>query len=169
MTHKGVITKINEDTNEITFQFEDFSVLKKLEMIMNEPIAVTLKRWKEERSIAQNNFLWALIKDISIATKNKNRWSIYLELLRKHGEFTYTMIRPEAVDKFSKQWREVENLGEVKTEKGEIATQLRCYYGTHLYTTEEMSNFLENVIEEMKESDIKVQLSKEEKERYGIS
>lgn len=169
MTHKGVVTHINESTNEVTFYFEDYSVIHKLKQLVGIAIALTTKRWKEDRSIAQNNFLWACIKDISRVTQNPNRWEIYLELLKKHGDFTHILVKPESVEKFSKEWRTVENLGEKRTEAGEVAIQLRCYYGTHLYSVDEMARFLTCVVEEMKTLNIKPKLSKEEMERYGLN
>lgn len=118
MTHKGVIRKVDPVNNEITIYFEDFSVIKHFLNFVEMAVGISLHRWKEDRSIAQNNFLWACIKDISRVTRNPNRWEIYLEILRKHGDFTHVLIRPEAVEKFSREWRVVENLGEKLTEKG---------------------------------------------------
>lgn len=169
MTHKGVVTNINHNTNEVTFQFNDFSVIKKLEQLIGIPIGVSTKKWKEERSIAQNNFLWACIGDISRVTQNPDRWQIYIELLKRYGKFTYILVHPEAVERFKKEWREVEDLGLIATEKGEFASQLRVYYGSHLYTTDEMCNLLNGVLDEMKTLNIKPRLSKEEMERYGLN
>lgn len=169
MTYKGVVTNIREDINEITFHFDDFSAIKKLEQTRELPVAVTIKKWKEERTLAQNNFLWACIGDIARVTQNHDRWQIYLELLKRYGKFTYVLVHPEAVDRFRQSWREVEDLGEVKTESGMTAHQLRVYYGSHLYTTDEMCILLNGVLDEMKTLNIRPRLSKEEMERYGLS
>ena len=169
MTHKGVLVGLDNEKLEATFKFTDYSVLKKLETLVDVPIGVTIKKWREERTLAQNNFLWACIGDIARVTQNNDRWQIYLELLKRYGKFTYILIDPKAVDRFKKDWRECEDLGEVKTESGRIARQLRVYYGSHLYTTDEMCTLLNGVLDEMKALNIKPKLSKEEMERYGLN
>ena len=65
MTHKGVLVGLDKEKLEATFKFTDYSVLKKLETLVDVPIGVTIKKWREERTLAQNNFLWACIGDIA--------------------------------------------------------------------------------------------------------
>ena len=67
-----------------------------------------------------------------------------------------------------KIYREIEELGDYKTQKGQELKQVRVYYGSHTYNTEEMKNLLEGTLSEMAELGIKPRLSKEDKERYGL-
>lgn len=168
MTYKGITTNISPETNEVTIKFDDFSIINTFQKYYGLPMRIAVHKWKEERTLAQNNFLWACIGDIARVTQNHNKWQIYIEMLKRYGKFTHILVHPTAVERFKQEWREVEDLGEVKTENGMIAHQLRVYYGSHLYTTEEMSNLLNGVIDEMKALNIKPKLSKEEIERYGL-
>lgn len=168
MTHKGVVTNIDEEKNLVTIHFDDFSVIKKFEQFLEMPVGINVHRWKEERTLAQNRFLWACIGDIARVTQNHDRWQIYLEMLKRYGKFTYVLVHPKAVERFKREWREVEDLGEVSTESGQKASQLRVYYGSHLYTTDEMAHLLTGVLDEMKQLGIKPKLSKEESELYGL-
>jgi len=168
MTYKGEVLSIDNTNNNVTFHFDDYSVIKTFEKYADLPMRLSIHKWKEDRSLAQNNFLWACIGDIGMVTQNHDRWQIYLEMLKRYGKFTYILVKPEAVDRFKKEWREVEDLGEVKTENGMIANQLRVYYGSHLYTTDEMATLLNGVLDEMKTLGIKPKMSKEEMERYGL-
>lgn len=168
MTYKGITTNISPETNEVTIKFEDYSVIKTFQKYQGMPMRIGIHNWKEDRTISQNNFLWACIGDIARVTQNHDKWQIYIEMLKRYGKFTHILVHPNAVERFKQEWREVEDLGEVKTEGGMIANQLRVYYGSHLYTTEEMSNLLNGVIDEMKALNIKPKLSKEEIERYGL-
>lgn len=168
MTYKGAVINIDEDTNNVTLHFDDFSIIKTIRKYEDQPMRISVHKWKEDRTLAQNNFLWACIGDIAKVTQNHDRWQIYLEMLKRYGKFTYILVKPEAVERFKKEWREVEELGEITTDKGEKASQLRVYYGSHLYTTEEMKYLLDGVIDEMKQLNIKPRISKEEAERLGI-
>lgn len=168
MTYKGVVSQVDENTNEVTIAFDDFSVVKKFSQFMDMPVGIALHRWKEERSLAQNNFLWACIGDISKVTRNFDKWQIYLELLKRYGKFEHILILPEALEGLKKIYREIEELGDYKTQKGQMLRQVRVYYGSHTYNTEEMKNLLEGTLSEMAELGIKPRLSKEDKERYGL-
>lgn len=168
MTYKGEVLSIDTVHNLALIHFDDFSVIKTLLKYADLPMRIGIHKWKEDRSLQQNNFLWACIGDIAKVTQNPDRWQIYIEMLKRYGKFTHILVKPDAVERFKKEWREVEDLGEITTESGMKAQQLRVYYGSHLYTTDEMSRLLNGVIDEMNYLGIKPKLSKEELERYGI-
>ena len=46
MTHKGVLVGLDTEKLEATFKFTDYSVLKKLETLVDVPIGVTIKKWR---------------------------------------------------------------------------------------------------------------------------
>lgn len=167
-TYKGYVTSINRENNEVTIRFEQYEAIKKIELLLNMPVGITFHTWKEERSLAQNNFLWACIGDIAKATQNPDRWQIYLELLKRYGQFDHLLLLPESVENFKKICREVEVLGDYITQSGQKMKQVRVYYGSHSYNTTEMADLLTGTLDEMKHLGIKVTLSHEDKERYGI-
>jgi hypothetical protein len=88
---------------------------------------------------------------------------LYLRMLERYGEFTYIIVKENAVDMMSKQFRLVKNLG-LKTVNGQSGIQLQCYFGTSTYDKAQMAHLLDGVISEAKELGIEF-ISREERER----
>ena len=108
-----------------------------------------LKEHKEKRSLDANGLLWACLQEIAVALKT-DKWSVYLLMLKRYGRFDYVIVREKAVEAMKKQWRELEEVGEIDIH-GEKAVQLLCYYGSSTYNKKEFSVLLDGVISEMKE------------------
>lgn len=115
-------------------------------------LRLTVRRWKESRSLDANKLLWACIGKLAAAMR-ADKWDIYLLMLKRYGKYTYICVKPEAVESIKKQWREVEEIGEIDI-NGQTATQLLCYYGSSTLDTQEFSVLLDGVISEMKEAGI---------------
>lgn len=112
------------------------------------------KKWdicehKEKRSLDANGMLWSCLQDIAVAL-HTDKWSVYLMMLKRYGKFSYVIVHPSAVEAMKKQWRELEEVGEVDV-NGSKGIQLLCYYGSSTYNTKEFSVLLDEVISEMKE------------------
>ena len=108
-----------------------------------------LKEYKEKRSLDANGLLWACLQEIAQAVKS-DKWSIYLQMLKRYGKFDYVIVKKKAVEAMKKQWRELEEVGEIDIH-GQPAVQLLCYYGSSTYDRKEFSVLLDGVISEMKE------------------
>ena len=93
--------------------------------------------------------LWACLQEIAVAIKS-DKWSVYLQMLKRYGKFDYVLVKPKAVEAMKAQWREIEEVGEVDV-NGQKAIQLLCYYGSSSYDTKDFSVLLDGVISEMKE------------------
>ncbi len=120
-----------------------------IEKLGEKKLSVELKRYREKRSLDANALLWACIRDISQALGADN-WEIYLQMLRRYGQFTYILVKENAVDAVKQQWRECEVIGEVDV-NGSKSIQLLCYFGSSSYDVKEFSALLDGVISEMKE------------------
>ena len=59
-----------------------------------------------------------------------------------------------------RQWREVEEIGDIKI-NGRDAIQLLCYYGSSTYDTKQFSALLDGVISEMQEIGLEPPTSEE--------
>ena len=110
---------------------------------------VTISLEKKKRSLDANSALWVILNKMAIKLKTSKE-ELYMEVLKKYGVFTHIVVKPNAVDKVIKEWRTVENLGEVKV-NGKTGVQLQCYFGSSTYTKEEFSVLLNGVIEDAKE------------------
>lgn len=104
---------------------------------------------RDKRSVNSNRLLWQCLGDIAAAIRS-DKWSVYLQMLKRYGKFTYICVKPNAVDAVKKQWRESEVIGNI-TINGSEAVQMLCYYGSSTMDTHEFSVLLDGVISEMKE------------------
>lgn len=111
-----------------------------------------VKEHKDKRSNNANRLLWVCLGRIAKALKTDS-WSVYMQMLKRYGTFTYICVKPSAVEGVKKQWRECEEIGEL-TIKGKKAVQLLCYYGSSTYNTQEFSEFLDSVMSEMEEMNL---------------
>lgn len=108
-----------------------------------------LSEHKEKRSLDANGLLWACLQEIAQAIRS-DKWSVYLQMLKRYGKYDYVIVKKKAVEAMKKQWRELEEVGEIDIH-GETAVQLLCYYGSSTYNTKEFSRLLTGVIDEMRE------------------
>lgn len=108
-----------------------------------------LKEHKGKRSLDANGLLWACLQEIAQAI-DTDKWSVYLQMLKRYGKFSYVIVKETAVDAMKKQWRECEEVGTIDIH-GEKAVQLLCYYGSSTYDTKEFSKLLTGVIDEMRQ------------------
>lgn len=104
---------------------------------------------KEKRSLNQNALLWECLGQLASALR-ADKWEVYLQMLKRYGTYTYICVKPNAVEAVKKQWREIEELGEIDIH-GQKSVQLLCYFGSSTMSAHEFSVLLDGVISEMKE------------------
>lgn len=131
----------------ISFEVEDAPEV--FDKTKDKPLNIEIKQFREGRSKDANALLWACIGEIAVALRT-DKWSVYLLMLKRYGQYTYICVPPQAVDMVKRQWREVEEIGDIKI-NGRDAIQLLCYYGSSTYNTQQFSVLLDGVISEMKE------------------
>lgn len=105
--------------------------------------------------------MWACLGELAMAL-NTDKWSLYLQMLKDYGQFTYICVKPNAVESVKKQWRECEEVGKIDI-NGSEAVQLLCYFGSSTYNTKEFSVLLDGIISEMKDAGIPTPTSQEMK------
>ena len=104
---------------------------------------------KEKRSLSANGLLWACLGELASAL-HSDKWTVYLQMLKRYGTYTYICVKPYAVDAIKKQWRECEEIGKINI-GGQESVQMLCYFGSSTMNTKEFSALLDGVISEMKE------------------
>ena len=173
MEFTGQIKSISKDitTNQINITFSsNENILPEYEKIKDcEKLRVKAIKYREKRSLDANAYLWVLLQKMAEVLR-ADKWSLYLQMLRRYGQFTYIVVKPRAVDGVKKQWRESEEVGEIDV-NGEKAVQMLCYYGSSTYDTREMSVLIDGVVSECKELDIETISPtelREMKERWGV-
>jgi hypothetical protein len=168
MEFTGTIRGIDKNyiTGEINITFsvnEKNTVLPEYEKLKDcKKLRVRVVQYREKRSLDANAYLWVLLQKMAEVLKS-DKWSLYLQMLKQYGQFTYIVVKPNAVESVKKQWRECEEVGEVDV-NGTKAVQMLCYYGSSTYDAKEFSILLDGVISEAKDLGIET-LPSEELER----
>ena len=141
----------------ISFEVEDAPEV--FDKTKDKPLNIEIKQFREGRSKDANALLWACIGEIAV-TLRTDKWSVYLLMLKRYGQYTYICVPPQAVDMVKRQWREVEEIGDIKI-NGRDAVQLLCYYGSSTYDAKQFSALLDGVISEMQEIGLETPTSEE--------
>ena len=136
----------------ITFETDE-DITGCIDQIKEKPLTIVAKIFRKKRSRDANAYAWVLMQKIAEAI-HSDKWSVYLELLEKYSRaFTHVIAKPEAVERFTKEWRAVKNLGWI-TVNGESGIQLQCYYGSSTFDTKEMSVLIDGIVEECRQVEI---------------
>jgi hypothetical protein len=136
----------------ISFETQTLPILG--DLTGGNALDITAKRHRAKRSKNANALLWECIGRMAKALC-ADKWDIYLQMLKRYGEFTYVCVKPGAVEMLKKQWRECEEIGPIMV-NGTAAVQLLCYYGSSTYNTKQFSTLLDGVISEMREMGLDV-------------
>lgn len=164
MKFKGKLKSIHKEllSNNYIVSFEmEEGDLEQADKINGKELVITAEIFKDLRSGEANRLLWDCIGKIA-KFENKDKWEVYLNSLRKYGQYTYACIKPEAVESFKESWRECEVIGELEI-NGQKAVQLLCYFGSSTYTTKEFAQLLDGVIQDLVDTGQDRPLSKEMK------
>lgn len=175
MEFTGTIKSINQDfiTGDVNITFsvnEKALIYPEYERLKtSKKLRIKAVQYRERRSLDANAYLWVCLQKMAEALRT-DKWSLYLQMLRQYGQFTYIVVKPNAVEAVKKQWRECEEIGEVDV-NGTKAVQMLCYYGSSTYDIKEMSVLIDGVVSECQELGIET-ISPAEiqrmKERWGI-
>jgi len=108
---------------------------------------VEIKPHRERRSLDANAYFWVLVGQMADVLRT-DKDSMYLQLLKRYGQYTYIIVKPEAVEKTLQAWRLMEEIGKTKDEKG---VQMLAYFGSSTYDAKEMARLIDGTVSEAKE------------------
>lgn len=141
-----------EGQAEITFTAPK-SVVRVLSELNDKPLTVTVKEYRQKRSLSQNSYLWVLLDKIADKV-NRSKEDIYKIYIKDYGVFEILPVRNDAAERFIKLWQS-RGLGWVCEDLGESKlngyTKLIAYYGSSTYNTKEMTRLIDAVIQECRE------------------
>ena len=166
METTGRLKSISKDwqSDKLIVSFEIDSRTIDADSLQNVTLEITAKKHRKHRSLNANALLWSCLGKIA-AVLNTDKWSVYLKMLKRYGQYTYICVKPQAVEMLKRQWRECEEVGMISI-NGQEAMQMLCYYGSSTYDTKQFSILLDGVISEMKE--IGLETPSEEELRRSI-
>jgi len=108
---------------------------------------VEIKPHRERRSLDANAYFWTLCGQMAEVIRT-DKDSMYLQLLKRYGQYTYIIVKPEAVEKTLQAWRLMEEIGKTKDGRG---VQMLAYFGSSTYDTKEMARLIDGTVSEAKE------------------
>lgn len=160
---KGIARDWQTNQFNITFTINESSAVNEIDKLKDSKLSIKAVKHREKRSLDSNAYAWVLMQKIAEAV-NSDKWSIYLECLKKYSRaFSHVIVKPEAVEKMKELYRTCVDLGEISV-NGKTGNQLQVYYGSSTFNTKEMSVFIDGIVSECKELGIET-LPPEELER----
>lgn len=164
MEFTGCIQNVVKDWQtgqfNITFSVNESSAINEIESIKDcEKLSIRAVQYRKKRSLDANALLWTCLGKIAEVLQS-DKWDIYLQMLKRYGQYTYICVKPKMVEAVKTQWRETEVVGEVDI-NGQKAIQMLCYFGSSTYNTKEFSVLLEGVISEMSEMGLETPTSED--------
>lgn len=159
MDFRGKVILIENDTLQVLLN--DKSMLDYFLNHIGTDLSFKVKKYRENRSLNANSYMWVLLQKIAEVIKS-DKWSVYLECLRKYSRvYDYVIVPQGAAERFTQELKKnnesrvVVNLGtyKVKQSDGSIreCEQLQVYYGSSEFDTKEMSVLLNGVVADAQE------------------
>lgn len=119
-----------------------------------EKLAVKITKYRQKRSLDANAFCWKLLHEMA-GKLGKPAEDIYRDYIRSFGVCEIIPIRKDAVERWRREWQTkgygwiTENMGECRTLKGYY--NIKCFYGSSSYTTQEMSQLIDAIVQDCKD------------------
>lgn len=157
---EGVVKNLSTNQYQITFSVNEESAIEQIDNIMKcDKLSIKATKYRQKRSLDANGLLWLCLGRIA-SNLRTDKWDVYLEMLKRYGQYTYIVVKEKVVEQVKQQWRECEVVGEIEI-NGQKAIQMLCYFGSSTYNSKEFSVLLDGVISEMQEMGLETPTSSE--------
>lgn len=127
----------------------------------NKPLQIELGFVTKKRTLDQNALLWALLTEFALGRNGGRKGSItteniYYEMLTKHGKDMFVLAKEGAEKELLRSYRKVFIIDKTKIGK-ETWSKCRCVLGSSEYTTQEFSDLIEGILDDMAEEGIETE------------
>ena len=134
--------------------------------MQEQPVRIDIRK-AAKRTKTANDFCWAMCTDIGNALKPPvPKEFIYRKTIKDVGKCILLLIKAERTDEFIKMWgmRGTGWFCEVvdDSHKNPGCKVIKAYYGTSVYTGEEMGRLLDYLVQDMQNMELPIPLSKRE-------
>ena len=129
-------------------------LISELLKLDNEKIySMEIKEPKSKRTLQQNKYMWALIREIA-KKQYQDEMEIYISALEEaNAKYTYIMGLEDIQDELKKNFRAVK-IVRPETFKGKRFIVYKCFIGSSKFDKNEMTQLLEIVLRYAIELDI---------------
>ena len=136
----------NKHQSELTLLIPNYRHTQLLNDLSDDKVyEITITERKQKRSIEQNKLLWALIRELSLKTR-ENDWELYIKLLESaNATFDYVWAKEETESTLKKSFRAIKRIKphRIKESDGWL---YKCYVGSSKFTVEEMNTLLDTLM-----------------------
>lgn len=144
---------------EVTFSLHDYHFKQQALELEKKPYNLDIKEIKGKRTLQQNAYIWALIHEIDRAINGhrSDEMSIYCNLIEMSNIRVIPLETIEAAKpELEKSFRVVREVERRKSIKGTDTVVYKCYFGTSVFDKEEMSRFIDNLLDHATEEGIDI-------------
>lgn len=143
----------------------DADFREEYDKLHDKPVEVTIKRYREKRSLDANAYLWALVTKIANALR-ESKEDIYFDMLKRYGQGGAVSVEQKYAEDFKRSYKYNEYLG-ASDLNGKTFEHFRFWVGSSEYDTEEMSILIDGVVYEAKNLGIETMPPEELKSLLG--
>ena len=162
--------KIQDIQLKLLYKFDQISInlpkgqhsqilelLDSIKIDENKDYDIIIKPKSKRRSLDANAYFWTLVGQLADKTR-QTKTDIYRKLISEVGVFEIVPIKIDVIEHWVKVWEQhgagwiCEDLGECKNFAG--YHNIKSYYGSSTYKTDEMSRLIDSVVYECKEQGI---------------
>lgn len=141
--------KIKIKNLEDTLQVQTYLLSLAPEFQQGKEYECNIEPFKQKRGLNANNYSWAL-QDQMAKILNRSIDDVHHEMVLQYGVLeTYSIVK-EAFESAKRVFDYYHILGESEI-NGKTFVHCRVGVGTHHYNTQEMSRFIDGVVQEAKE------------------
>ena len=131
-----------------------WTIMSFLETMKQKTYTCIIKEWQKKRSLNANAYMWLIVGKIAAAVLATPE-EVYRDLLKDIGDnYEVFAVRNEFVDRFPEIWA-ADHIGWIAEKIGpsnqEGYTDFRCFYGSSVYDTKQMSRLTDLATREAKE------------------
>ena len=141
-------------TKMIETQFKGSDVKTPIDTILGAELdadkdyTLTIKEKPKKRSLSANNYFWLFLDKLAVKLKI-GKTELYRELIRDIGGVSDTIcMQDEAVERFVKGWK-AHGQGwfcELDKSKLDGCTNVTAFYGSSVYSSEQMARLIDKLI-----------------------
>ena len=126
----------------------DADFRQEYDKLHDKELEISVKKWREKRSLGSNAYLWTLIGKIADALR-ESKEDIYFDSLKCYGQGGAVSVEERFADDFRRSYKYHEELGKSDL-NGKTFVHFRFWVGSSEYNTEEMSILIDGVVKEAK-------------------
>lgn len=145
----------------VSFVVERGADVARLRSMPDQDLEVTVGKYKAKRSLNANAYMWTLLDKLA-AKLHADREELYMRYVKHYGIWCDVTLLANKARTIMTGW-ERQGLG-WKTEiiqANDKTVDVRLYYGTSVYNSEQMRRVIDAVVEDCKDMDIETRTPEE--------